>query len=305
MRSHLLAVLVLVAEHVAHPGTVADRLVGMIYERPVLDRGDLLDVLDIIPERAEATFRWLRTRSLLSRGIRVVPRRGNRLDGSATLFSSLNWDALRAARTSDWDLAREFVGEAGHLEAEELSRWVRALRDWSSDHFEAEQVVVPTTNVWSPPRASDRWGRRALGAAVEEGAEILAFVRPAAEATDAVRQRLADRLPPAPTRLCRVWRIRESRAELRPLDAGVEEAYEFFSDEVLAAGLRLGDPVSVRHDAIAPGVAITTLDPAVELGRRAKTTLTARSLPEHLGALLDEADLVTRPSEPPPIRRVA
>lgn len=280
----------------------------MIFERPVLDRGDLLDVLDILPGRAESTFRWLRGRSLLSRGVHVALRKGNRLDGSASVYSALNWDALRAARACDWGLAHEIAAEANSLELEQLSGWVHALRDWAGDHFkQVDQVVFPPTDVWHPRTARDRWVRRALRAAAEEEADLLSSVVPATEATDAVRQRLADRLPPASNVLCRVWRIGDSQAELRVLEPGIQETYSFFAEEVFAAGLRLGAPVSVRHEAIAPGVSITTLDPAVELGRalRRTSTLTAQSLPEHLEALLDESDLTTRASEPRPIRRVA
>lgn len=279
----------------------------MIFERPIIDRDDLLDVLDIIPSRAEATLRWMRRNSFVSDGLRVTPRRGNRLTGSAVVFSALNWDALRAARMTEWDLAQQLAAEASALERDSLAVHVRHLNDWSSRHVvdEEESGVVLDQPVWTPRRAGERWARHALQAAAEDGHELLDFVQSTNAATAAVRQRLADRLPPASVTLCRVWRLGASHTELRPLEDPPATAYSFLNEEIFSAGLRLGDAVNVRHEAIAPAVSVTTLDPAIELGRETRRRLTPRRLPAHLDQLLDDSPLAARASEPPPLRRVA
>ena len=233
-------------------------------------------------------------------------RRQNRLEGSTFVFSALNREALRAVRYDDRALAEELAGEAATLERDSLDAWVREANDWyASRPIDDDGIIAPAEGLWRPgPGAARRWSRQLLRDAADEAPELLTVLADAATAADAVRDRLSDRLGPANTTLARVWRIGDVRTELRPLDTELAEPFSFLTEEVLAAGLRLGDAVSVRHEAIAPGVVITTLDPAVDLRPRGKR-LSPRPSPVHLDELLDESERPKRATSPAPLRRVA
>lgn len=105
--------------------------------------------------------------------------------------------------------------------------------------------------------------------------------------------------------LGRLWRSGEELAEIRPVEPSAQEAFSFLAEEVFSAGLRLGDPVAVRHEAGAPGVFITTLEPALDVARRSDPKLASPPPPAHLDALLDESRLSARSGDVPPLRRVA
>lgn len=272
----------------------------MLFERPLIDRGDLLDALGPIPQRAELSYRWLRKRGLISPGVSVRPRRAGALYGSAVVLSALNREAIAALRVNDLNSAREVSLEATRLE-HELKDWVEAVEAVRPPD-EQEDLAAPDTALWRPDHPGDRWSRRMVRHLEVHAPDLLMQLSASADALSRARVRLPPQVPLAETTLSRVWRIGRDHAELRPVNEGPN--FAFLSAEVLRGGLRLGDALLVRHEEIAPGTVITTLDPAVEIAPRGSRLNDYRSVP-HVGALLEEQPPKKRSEDPKPLRRVA
>ncbi len=272
---------------------------AMVFERPLIDRGDILDALGPIRHRAELSYRWLRRNELLSRGIALRLRGDGTLQGSAIVMSALNRDVVAAVGADDLTLAKELSTRATRLE-EQLGAWIERA-DLAQSHRTAINGGAGS-DLWVPNRPAERWSRQALRWAHDDAPELLdELAAPAAELSK-MRSEFTPHLPLAQVTLSRVWRIGRHETELRPLRG--DQPFAFLSSEVLDAGLRLGDAVAVRHEEVSPGTVITTLDPAVDVARR-RESLSGRRVPGHIEALLEERPPGQRSEEPAPLRRVA
>jgi hypothetical protein len=135
-------------------------------------------------------------------------------------------------------------------------------------------------------------------------ADVASPIWNAAREVAEVRAQFEDEHAAARLTIGRVWRIDERLTEVRPMTRSVEDSFVFFTEEILAADLRLGDPVAIRHEELAAGVILTTIERGVESTRRL-STLTGQSLPRHLEELLDATRLGSSNNRVRPLRRVA
>ncbi|HST42348.1 MAG TPA: hypothetical protein VLK58_22710 [Conexibacter sp.] len=247
----------------------------------------------------------MRAGGILSKGIEVPRARASLANGPITVFSSLNRDALRAARHDDRPLAREIVAEANRVERNVLAAWVRSTQAWMSVRAaeDRSEIVAPADALRDDDASFRSWTRETLRSLTAEAPELLAGLMQAATDSTEVRARFRAQLPPSETTLCRVWRIGPDITELRLVDRDAVGSIEVGTDRVLAAGFRLGDPVAMREEPFGRRGMLVFLDPAVETEITASRSL--RSLPGHLTELLAESAVPKRSSVPEPLRRVA
>jgi hypothetical protein len=94
------------------------KLIGMrVIEEPFTTRNSILGVLRPGGIPTEGIFRTLRTKGLVSPGVRVEPRTSRgRILGKASFYSALNMDAARAVRLGHPDIALQFAERAARLE---------------------------------------------------------------------------------------------------------------------------------------------------------------------------------------------
>lgn len=278
----------------------------MLLERPMIDRSDLLWTLDPRGERAVPRYRRLLREAVLTPGVVTQTRRGGRLTGSARIFCSLNRELVAAKRAERLDLLADLRAETMRIESELVREWAEAIGEHLARSRDVDEALPLGDGRPRISRPGDNWLRAALRWQDEqECSAVTAVALAAAQEVQRVRATLERRdFRPVVVTLGRVWRIGDERAEIRAVEPAVQEAFSFFTDEVFSAGLRLGDPVAVRHEAVGPGGVITTIEPALDTEGRAEH-LGDPAPPAHLDGLLDESRLSVRSSEVPPLRRVA
>lgn len=160
---------------------------------------------------------------------------------------------------------------------------------------------MESTNGWTqtnvaPARATDGWLDRLFIEGHGDGPELAdAIVQAAREVTEV---RAGKQGNPYHVTVGRVWHIGEKLAEIRS-DAHADIPVAFATDEIFAAGLRLGDAAVVGHEEIAPGVLLTTIERGLEQKSRLNP-MTGQQMPVHVEALLDSQDLPARTN---PVRR--
>jgi hypothetical protein len=152
----------------------------------------------------------------------------------------------------------------------------------------------PIVELEEDPAVSGNWVDLMLFAAPTAGeVEVAEPVWSAAREVAEVRARFTEEDVNVRLSVGRVWRIDDALSEVRPEVPSVDESFVFRADEVLNAGLRLGDPVVIRHEDLGPGVFLTTIERGLD--RSARTSrVSGQPLPRHLEDLLDASALQTR-----------
>ena len=174
----------------------------MVFERPLIDRGDILDALGPIRQRAESSYRWLRQNRLVSPGIPLRPREDGVFHGSAIVLSALNRDAIVATRVNERGLAQELSQEAARLE-EGLAAWIESAEFGQGPGARDHDHPVIEAILSLPDRPSERWSRRTLRWAQDDAPELLDGLLPLAADLTNVRDRLTLRLPLAQVTMSR------------------------------------------------------------------------------------------------------
>lgn len=270
----------------------------MVVEKPIIDTQEILRALDPIHGRARREFGELHRDKLLTTGVAIGSDQS--APGEAfTLYCSLNRDTISALRHGDTGSARELREHAQRIEQDTLAPWLREIAQgttsWNTSDFELS----------SRADATHTWLDRALYAQhVDEVQDVAEPIWTAVNEVADVRRRYTDHGLGARVTTGRVWKIDSVLSELRPEGPSPEASFAFLTDEVLAAGLRLGDPVVIRHEEVGPGVLLTMLERGLEKG--AKTgRVSGQALPRHLDELLDAVSLRGRTRSVRPMRRFA
>jgi len=91
--------------------------VGVIVDWPLATRDEIVAAFKLGAEIASDTpFKTLRHKGIVSRGVRVLPRKSGRLAGQKVFYSSLCLHAARLARHGRLDAARHVAVAAAELE---------------------------------------------------------------------------------------------------------------------------------------------------------------------------------------------
>lgn len=269
----------------------------MVFEKPLIDMRELRRALDPIHGRGDQEFDRLQQAQLLSTGISTGDQRQ---DQQLTLYCSLNRDTISAIRRGRIDVARDIRQHAERIERETLGPWLgMAAGSWAASD-------EPVLELEEDPVTATTWIDRMLFASGRPGeTEVAEPVWNAAREVTEIRARYQEEDFNVRLTLGRVWRIDDALSEIRPELASLEESFVFQADEVLTAGLRLGDPVVIRHEELGPGIFLTTLERGLD--RSARTSrVSGQPLPRHLEELLDSAALPSRNRVVRrPLRRVA
>jgi hypothetical protein len=275
----------------------------MVIERPLIEKRDLINVLDPIHGHGEAEYRRLRQAHVLSPGLVVHPRDGSRLQGTVTFYCSLNRDLISAFRDGRMEAAGRIRGHAERIERDSLRPWLDEVlkSDAWIDDDRQDETPLDTLGEGRP----FEWISRALYSDDLMGREELSrYIWEAACKVSEVRARLSPDDLKTHVTLGRVWKIDDRFAQVRTGESDVSESFVFFAEEVFAAGLRLGDPVAIRHEELRAGVLLTSLERGLE-AQVCPPRLSNTPLPAHLDQLLDEESLGKRIRPVQPLRRVA
>jgi hypothetical protein len=271
----------------------------MVLEKPLIDKRELLRALDPIHGRGAGEYGRLRQAQLLSTGVRAeIPQ----FTGSSglTLYCSLNRDAISAVRRGHTEKARDIREHAERIEQDTIAPWLEGLSE-SWPLSEARELDIADDD--DDARAD--WINRVLFNGPATGdAEVAEPVWSAAREVAEVRSRYEEEDANVRLTIGRVWTIDEVFSEVRPEAPAIDESFPFFVDEIFTAGLRLGDPVVIRHEELARGVFLTTLERALERVTRVNR-VSGQALPPHLDALLDASRLQPRRRATRPLRRLA
>jgi hypothetical protein len=205
-----------------------------------------------------------------------------------TLYCSLNRDAISAIRRGRTDTARKIRAHAQRIEKETLGPWLETAYDsWAA--FDEPQIELHEGS-----GAHTNWIDRMLFASpAANETEVAASVWNAAREVAEIRARYKDDDFTVRLTIGRVWRIDDALSEVRPEPPSLDDSVVFGSDEVLSAGLRLGDPVVIRHEDLSPGVFLTTIERGLDSSTRT-SRVTGQPLPRHLEELLDSSILPSR-----------
>lgn len=270
----------------------------VVVEKPIIDMQEILRALDPIHGRAHQELGELRRDKLLTTGVAI--RTEHSAPGDAfTLYCSLNRDTISALRHGDTGSARELREHAQRIEQETLAPWLMEITEggasWSTSDVEPSSRTDPTRT----------WLDRALYAQhVDEAQDVAEPIWTAVNEVADVRHRYTKHGLGAQVTTGRVWKIDRVLSELRPEGPSPEASFAFLTDEVLAAGLRLGDPVVIRHEEVGPGVLLTMLERGLEKGASA-SRISGQPLPRHLDELLDAVSIRGRTRSVRPMRRFA
>jgi hypothetical protein len=271
----------------------------MVFEKPVIDKRELMRALDPIHGRGEREYERLRKADLLSVGVTANQNQASSARHGLTLFCSLNRDAVSAVRRGHPETASEIRQHAERIERETIEPWLRGALD---------RDLGPGRGVVELPDEGTRqqdWIDRVLFVAKRNGdPEVPEPVWNAAREVAEIRDRYQDGDAHVRLTVGRVWNIDDAITEVRPELLPSGEAFAFFTDEVLAAGLRLGDPVVVRHEELSPGIFLTTFERGLERTSRV-SRVSGQPLPRHLDELLDSSELTARTSTTMPLRHLA
>jgi hypothetical protein len=268
-------------------------IAAMVYEKPIIDERELLRAINPLHARGRERLRRLQHSEVLTMGVAVDAAAGTRF------YCSLNRDTLSAYRHGKRSVARELREEAARIEAQTIAPWVTALQEYSSADEKQQLDGVQAS------RLRDEWMERAVFGIEHGGDEAIAEpVWRAANEIAAVRARYEPHDVGAGLIAGRLWHVGEVFAEVRAFPPNADQQFAFLTEEILSAGLRLGDPIIVRHEELAPGVLLTQIERGLEQLHR-HNRLSGDPLPVHLEDLLDASSLGQKTSEVPPLRRVA
>jgi hypothetical protein len=271
----------------------------MVYEKPIIDKRELLRALDPVHGRGHREYDRLRRAELLSTGVRYGRAHTSASEPSVELFCSLNRDAISALRGGHTETAREIRAHAQRIEHDTIGPWLEAVDELNLTFTDLQPEVAATEE------SRGHWVDRVLFSAdMGDETEIAEPIWNAAREVAEIRSRYEMEHATARLTIGRVWKIDETLSEVRSTTPSAEDSFAFFTDEIFAAGLCLGDPVVVRHEDLAPGVFLTTIERGVERERRV-SRVSGQPLPPHLEKLLDSTSLSTREHLVRPLRRVA
>jgi hypothetical protein len=268
----------------------------MVFEKPVIDKSELARALDPLHNGRDANFRSARFSPGVLAGW-APTEAGAR--GDLKLFCSLNRDAVVAIRHARFDLAEELLDHANRIERETLAPWLTAANPRFLRCIREDRQIDsrPDVDSWAEhlffaPRGSDQ-------------IEVASIVWEAAQDVAQVRSQLGLGEDPA-TRvsLGRITSIGREYTDLEPEEETISDLPALFTEEVLAKGLQLGDPVVVRREKLAPGIILTTFERALEHETKV-SPLTGRRVPSRLDQLLDDGAQSPRTHAVRPLRRVA
>jgi hypothetical protein len=268
----------------------------MVFEKPVIEKHELMKALDPIHGHGELEFERLQSADVLSTGVAPANGTSGRKGRVRVLYCALNRDAISALRRGHGDIALELGKHARRIEREQITPWLTAVHD-----AHRPNVVEDAPG---DGRAWREWIDQALferGLDAEDLSEaVLDVVREIAE----VRERYASEDPYIRITVGRIWRVDETFTEVRLEEAPKDESFVVQSHEVFALGLRLGDPVVIRHEELHPGIFLTTIERGLEPKQRIGR-VSGQPLPAHLEHLLDSSTLGSRTRLVPPLRQLA
>jgi hypothetical protein len=265
----------------------------MVIEKPVIEKTELMKALDPIHGRGKAQFQALRQAGVLTPG--VAPGHGSSDRGVPLLFCSLNRDAISASRRGLGDVAKEFGKHARRIEEEQIAPWL-------TNAFEAYDASSASSE-GDERRIGQRWLKHVLFQLTADSEEIAEPVARAAASIAEVRDRFAPEDPYVRFVTGRIWRMDDAFSEIRPEGQNLESIV-VSTEEIYALGLRLGDPVVVRHEELQSGIYLTTVERGLEPSRRV-SPISEQPVPEHLDQLLDSAELGARTRIARPLRQLA
>lgn len=271
----------------------------MVLEKPIIDARELMRALDPVHGRAKREYDLLRQAELLSLGIAANGRANRTPLAGRTLYCSLNRDAISAVRRGHTETARDIRAHAQRIERDTLGPWLEAALDSWLD-VSADAMDDPVDE----DRPNDWVDRLVYAGQPDYEGDVAEPVWDAARDVAEVRARYDGEDTNVRLTIGRVWRIEEVFSEVRAATSLGTDSFAFFTDEVLSAGLRLGDPVVVRHEELGPGVFLTTLERAIERSRRV-SRVTGQTFPRHLDDLLDSTELSRRKRSTRTLRRLA
>jgi hypothetical protein len=216
-------------------------LPGMLTERPLLSKQEILRALDPAGRAGDSAFRRLKLGGFITGGIEVKPRRGGHINGTVTAFCALNRDAATAYRKQRPDLARLLAARAAKLEA---SRSALRLAEVAKHETPNEVGELDLDGIYGRVVRSDRRPADALA-------------RSTAKARRALQKSLAD--IGVSTIVGTVVRIDGEIAEIL---SGEDERYTLPASVLPPGGVVLGSPLSVRVELLGEGALWTVVDPA-------------------------------------------
>lgn len=266
----------------------AYRLCRMVFEKPLIDTRELRRAVDPIHGRGNGELDRLQEAGFLSSGISTGDRGRQGWPQRLTLYCSLNRDAISAIRRGRTATARKIRAHAQRIEKETLGPWLEtAVDSWAA-------FDEPGVERYEGSGAHTSWIDRMLFASpTANETEVAASVWNAAREVAEIRARYQEDDFTVRLTIGRVWRIDDALSEVRPEPPSLDDSVVFGSDEVLSAGLRLGDPVVIRHEDLSPGVFLTTIERGLDSSTRT-SRVTGQPLPRHLEELLDSSILPSR-----------
>jgi hypothetical protein len=268
-----------------------------VFEKPIIDMRELLRAIDPVHGQGASDYESMREANLLSHGVWMGRPHDTDSTRALALYCSLNRDAVSSARRGHLDTAAEIRGHAERIEREQIQPWLEAAVGTE----QALPTVIPE-DVESA-RAWREWLDRALFGGGDNGqTKVAEPVLEAAREVAEVRSNYEGDDLNVRLTIGRVWRIEDHLTEVRPESLG--ESYAFPTKEVFAAGLRLGDPVVIRHEELSPGVFLTTFERGIESARRI-SRLSGQALPTHLGELLKSVKLRKHQPRTRPLRQLS
>ena len=246
---------------------------GMLTERPLLSRDEILRALDPAGRAGDSAFRRLKQGGFITGGIEVKPRRGGHVNGTVTAFCALNRDAAAAYRKQRPDLARRLAVRAGKIET---SRPALRLAEVAKRETPGDVGELDLDGIYGRVVRSDRRPADALARSV-------------AKARRALQKSLAD--IGVSTIVGTVVRVDGETAEIL---SGNDERYTLPASALPPDGVALGSPLSVRVESLGEGALWTVVEPAWSdlpvTGLRTDPFGDLRPpLPTDLGDLLDRA----------------
>lgn len=192
----------------------------------------------------KATLRRLREKELVSQGLTERPRgSGGRIAGALHVYSALNLDAARAARSNDFEVARQLAKAAARIEHHgRTAEVVRRLAELGGS--------TPLRRRFERVSSFDETLRAALRAVVAE--------------TAAERNRLAHGYALSPPRLAFVAKLYGDVAELN--FEGTEEPVSLPIQDLDALGSAfVGAALSLRFEPFGRGQTLLKAAPAIQL----------------------------------------
>ena len=183
------------------------RIPEMVFEKPIIDKHELMQALDPVHRRGEVEFERLTNAKLLSRGVKTDANRPHTHIGG-TLYCSLNRDAISAIRHGHVETAGEIRNHAERIEADMIAPWLELVGEASNVD---DEIALELD---SEERAEQKWMRRVLTVVDEahEG-EVGQAIWEAAQEVAEVRAQY-EGLGISHVTIARVWRINEEFSEL-------------------------------------------------------------------------------------------